>query len=617
MLVIKKKSMKRNNEKGFVLVFVIAVVAALSLMTASMNFYYDNALKSVTRNSIFQQMKLASETGAQAAQTWILNRLNRDQFSLLDMQNNFHIDNSNNQCLNRHGYTDSTKDVFFSKKIIGNLGSEDSKFKDIQYEVFIQRYADIIKSVYFTGSGNNNTSLNRSAAYVRKFKDFPNSQFTVEMWIKNMHGDNDTYNMHAWEWGRTWDAVFKVWRKTLSDQHSFSPRIGNVQLSTSGEQNPGQSVRNEWTHIAWVWDGGNSSGNVRIYQNGILTGTWTASVPSAYSTSYGVTNNSQQLAESDDYPLVVGEGTDGFSGSNVLASAQNNSVKFQGTPWKGNFSEIRFWNISRTQSNIADNFRTRLTGSEPGLVSYYKFNEGTGNTALDYNTSRPLSRKNNLTILGFGLSEPTMWKQEKVLYPVLADHGSTPVVNVPPGENLAYYKILSCGKGPGGQLVPLQTVVSAPVVQGDVGEGEISITADDVAFSTLSNFPARVEFSFFSDGSNNSIYMEGEDSLDHNSLPLGWTTTQSFSNNSSPLILIPPANSTLADIKNASSKVYYNSCSTNHDCSSKPNFYTPGQRKIKVKLIFSNTALNQEIGIIKNLPARNKVILTPVSWNIR
>ena len=29
-----------------------------------------------------------------------------------------------------------------------------------------------------------------------------------------------------------------------------------------------------------------------------------------------------------------------------------------------------------------------LTGSEPGLVSYYKFNEGAGNTALDYNTSR-------------------------------------------------------------------------------------------------------------------------------------------------------------------------------------------------------------------------------------
>ena len=58
--------MNKKKEEGFVLVFVIAVVAALSLMTAAMNFYYDSALKSVTRNSVFQQIKLASESGVQA-----------------------------------------------------------------------------------------------------------------------------------------------------------------------------------------------------------------------------------------------------------------------------------------------------------------------------------------------------------------------------------------------------------------------------------------------------------------------------------------------------------------------------------------------------------------------
>ena len=39
---------KQKNEKGFVLVFVIAVVSALSIMTGAMFFYYDNDLKSVT-----------------------------------------------------------------------------------------------------------------------------------------------------------------------------------------------------------------------------------------------------------------------------------------------------------------------------------------------------------------------------------------------------------------------------------------------------------------------------------------------------------------------------------------------------------------------------------------
>ena len=40
------------------------------------------------------------------------------------------------------------------------------------------------------------------------------------------------------------------------------------------------------------------------------------------------------------------------------------------------------------QHDISNNRRKRLTGSEPGLVSYYKFNEGTGSIAKDYNTSR-------------------------------------------------------------------------------------------------------------------------------------------------------------------------------------------------------------------------------------
>ena len=39
---------------------------------------------------------------------------------------------------------------------------------------------------------------------------------------------------------------------------------------------------------------------------------------------------------------------------------------------------MRIWNISRSGTDIANNNRRRLTGSEPGLVSYYKFNEGSG-----------------------------------------------------------------------------------------------------------------------------------------------------------------------------------------------------------------------------------------------
>ena len=111
-----------NKEKGFVLVFVIAVVSALSIMTGAMFFYYDNDLKSVSRNSVMQQVNLAAETGLQEGQKWIADQLNSNSFSLVDIQNTLSVDNSDNKCLNRHGYTNSSEDVYYAKKILANLG---------------------------------------------------------------------------------------------------------------------------------------------------------------------------------------------------------------------------------------------------------------------------------------------------------------------------------------------------------------------------------------------------------------------------------------------------------------------------------------------------------------
>ena len=160
-------------------------------MTTSMFFYYDNDLKSVSRNSVMQQVMLASETGLQEGQKWITDQLNADTFGLADIQNNAHVDASDNACLNRHGYTDATKDVYFAKRLFDNLGTDDPKFEDVEYEVFVQRHADYVRSIYFSAEGptgipNADTDYtNRSFAFVKKFKDFPTDQFTIEMWIKN------------------------------------------------------------------------------------------------------------------------------------------------------------------------------------------------------------------------------------------------------------------------------------------------------------------------------------------------------------------------------------------------------------------------------------------------
>ena len=73
--------------------------------------------------------------------------------------------------------------------------------KTCHYEVFVQRHADVVRSIYFSeqgskgGSDKDTTYTDRSFALVEKFKDFPTDQFTIEMWIKNEQ-PTSTYNMH-------------------------------------------------------------------------------------------------------------------------------------------------------------------------------------------------------------------------------------------------------------------------------------------------------------------------------------------------------------------------------------------------------------------------------------
>ena len=275
--------------------------------------------------------------------------------------------------------------------------------------------------------------------------------------------------MHAFEWGRTWDLVFKV------KNDEWSPRLGEVVLDDQGDI--GSPVKDEWVHIAWVWDGGTpgstDTGNVRIYQNGTLSGTYNADIGARPKSGY--TNQPETLPEGDFWPLAIGEGLAGFSPSSYLTG----DPKIQSVPWLGNIAEMRIWNVSRSGTDIANNNRRRLTGSEPGLVSYYKFNEGSGNTAKDFNTSRAADRKNDATIYGIG-NKGTLWKTEIVKYPVTSTTDDAPSINVPPGEDVVYYKILSCGKGPQEQIVPLELIVSAPVQKGDVGDGKIALTEEDL-----------------------------------------------------------------------------------------------------------------------------------------
>ncbi|HET6201684.1 MAG TPA: LamG-like jellyroll fold domain-containing protein [Planctomycetota bacterium] len=51
--------------------------------------------------------------------------------------------------------------------------------------------------------------------------------------------------------------------------------------------------------------------------------------------------------------------------------------------WRGNVDEVRLWNVARSQAEIQSSSYAVLTGSEPGLVAYWRFEEGGGQFAAD------------------------------------------------------------------------------------------------------------------------------------------------------------------------------------------------------------------------------------------
>ncbi|MGY8783334.1 MAG: LamG-like jellyroll fold domain-containing protein [Fidelibacterota bacterium] len=76
-----------------------------------------------------------------------------------------------------------------------------------------------------------------------------------------------------------------------------------------------------------------------------------------------------------------------LSGSALNVSSNNNPIRigsdYSSRFFDGRMDEIRIWNIARTQSEIQESMNTLLSGSEEGLVAYYTFNEGIGDTLYD------------------------------------------------------------------------------------------------------------------------------------------------------------------------------------------------------------------------------------------
>ncbi len=78
-----------------------------------------------------------------------------------------------------------------------------------------------------------------------------------------------------------------------------------------------------------------------------------------------------------------------------------------GSMWDGQIDEVRIWDFARSQMDIQNDLFSTLIGNEPGLVSYYRFDEGQAdgdNTSPPINVLPDLTGSNNGALNMFALN---------------------------------------------------------------------------------------------------------------------------------------------------------------------------------------------------------------------
>jgi hypothetical protein len=166
------------------------------------------------------------------------------------------------------------------------------------------------------------------------------------------------------------EMTFETWVKVDSFAHNNRIAVkGNIEIlfwdaiyeSSVGKgcqvRLPGTSNTNyiefdhdfefdEWYHVSWTYS--SSASSLKMYVNGALD--------KEVSMTGSITTNADDLMISDAY---------------------------SGLRFMGCMDEVRLWNTARTAEQIRENMHLPLTGVETGLVSYWQFNEGSGDETVD------------------------------------------------------------------------------------------------------------------------------------------------------------------------------------------------------------------------------------------
>lgn len=190
---------------------------------------------------------------------------------------------------------------------------------------------------------------------------------TVEAWIKpedfvdgtsyNIVAKGTTGGYNAWRMMAQWNSpkhylVFAV-DETGCNCVAVAYSYADVDLET---------YEGQWVHVAATWDADSGSATPKIYINGTEVGSYMTQGNDGGTNAIADTNSATRIGDS-----------------------VNQTFYFD-----GKIDEVRLWNLVRTPTEIADNYAAELTGTESGLMAYWRLN----NNGLDGTTNH-----NDLTLV--------------------------------------------------------------------------------------------------------------------------------------------------------------------------------------------------------------------------
>ncbi len=167
--------------------------------------------------------------------------------------------------------------------------------------------------------------------------------FTLEAWIKTTSSRGGS---------NFWDGLGIIYADVAGMAADFGTSVLNGKFAFGTSNTTIQSVTSintgNWEHVAAVRIA--TGGNMFVYVNGVpeVAATGATSVPLTDSSSIDI-------------------------GGNTI------DKRF----FKGKIDEVRIWNLARTSVEIQTSMKLRLAGNEPGLVGYWRFDDGSGNVAID------------------------------------------------------------------------------------------------------------------------------------------------------------------------------------------------------------------------------------------